>query len=231
VAGEPAGDVADGGRCWWERRLGGAVLVKVVADGGVAAGVAERTDFPEQLGDVAAAFLYSLAQVGLERVQLAGVRSLPAAIDQLLPGGGAGVALHGVPSPAQMAGDRADPVPLGEQFVHHLVVPAGPLGELPGRLRLRLRLRLGLRRLFGWPGIWPSRGFGFAQAGAVRGDAPLDGLGDNRRSTRSPFNFSSNTPITAQTSHPGPHPADRRRRGSYRHEMWLWREFRDRADQ
>jgi hypothetical protein len=40
MAGEPAGDVADGRRGRQERRLGGAALLKVGADGGVAAGVA-----------------------------------------------------------------------------------------------------------------------------------------------------------------------------------------------
>jgi hypothetical protein len=43
-----------------------------------------------------------------------GLRSLPAAIDQFLPGGGAGVALHGMPSLAQVPGDRADSMAVGE---------------------------------------------------------------------------------------------------------------------
>jgi hypothetical protein len=41
MAGEPTGDLADSRRSRRERRLGGAVLLKVVTDGGVAAGVAE----------------------------------------------------------------------------------------------------------------------------------------------------------------------------------------------
>ena len=64
MAGEPAGDLPD--TRWWrkERRRGGAVLVKVVTDGGVAAGVAERADLPEQPGDVAAAFVRALVADG-----------------------------------------------------------------------------------------------------------------------------------------------------------------------
>src|SRR5215472_11645528 len=135
MAGEPAGYLADSRWRGPERRFGRTVLVEVVTDNGVAAGVAQRADLAEQLGGVAAAFVCTLVQAGLERVQLAGPWCLPAAIDQLLPGGRAGVALHGVPSPAQVPGDRADPVPVGEQLVHHRVVPAGAFGELPGRLR------------------------------------------------------------------------------------------------
>ena len=176
MAGEPAADLPD--TRWWreERRCGEAVLVKGVTDGGIAAGVAERADLPEQPGYVAAAFRRALVQMGLERVQHAGARRLPAAIDKLLPGGGAGVALHGVPSPAQMPGDGPDPVPFSQQLVHHRVVPPGSLGELPGRFRLPL-----------WPGYWRGRrGFWFSrglglrsgQAGAVRGDAPFDRLGE-----------------------------------------------------
>jgi hypothetical protein len=59
------------GRAGGERRLGWRVLVKVVADGGVAAGVPARADLAVQLGEVAAAFLYAPVQVGLERVRLA----------------------------------------------------------------------------------------------------------------------------------------------------------------
>jgi hypothetical protein len=176
MAGEPAGDLADGRR-WWrrERCFGGAVLLEVGADGGVAAGVAQRLDLPEQLGNVAAAFVCALVQVGLERVQHAGTRGLPAAVDEFLPGLGVRVALHSVPSPAQMAGDRPHPVPFGQQFVHHRVVPAGSLGELPARLWLR-----DMRRLSSWLGSWSGNrpGGRFAQAGAVRGDAPLDRLGE-----------------------------------------------------
>jgi hypothetical protein len=76
--------------------------------------------------------------MGLERVQHAGARRLPAAIDKLLPGSGARVALHGVPSPAQMPGDGPDRLPVSQQLVHHRVVPPGSLGELPGRFRLPL---------------------------------------------------------------------------------------------
>ena len=150
MAGEPAGDLPDGRWRRRGRRCGGAVLLTVVADDGVAAVIAERAELPEQLGDVAAAFLAALAQMGLEGIQLAGTRCLPAAIDEFLPGGGAGVTLHGVLSPAQMPGDRPDPVPAGQQLVHHRVMPAGPPGELPGRLRLGLG---DWRWLCGRPGI------------------------------------------------------------------------------
>jgi hypothetical protein len=59
--------------------------------------------------------------------------------------------------------------------VHHRVVPAGSLGELPGQLRLG-----DLRRLCGCPGFWSAHrpGVRFAQAGAVRGGALLGRLGE-----------------------------------------------------
>jgi hypothetical protein len=60
MAGEPTGDLPDGRRRRCERRFAGAVLLKVVTDGRVAAGVAGRADLPEQLGGVAAAFLRAL---------------------------------------------------------------------------------------------------------------------------------------------------------------------------
>jgi hypothetical protein len=47
VAGEPAGDVADGGRGLRQWLFGGPVLVEVVADDGVAAGVAAFLDLPQ----------------------------------------------------------------------------------------------------------------------------------------------------------------------------------------
>jgi hypothetical protein len=76
-----------------------------------------------------------------------------------------------------MPGDHPDQLPFGEKFVHHRMVPACPLGELPSRLRLWLAdgrwlcrrpgIRSGCR-----PGLW------LAQAGAVRGGAPFDRLGE-----------------------------------------------------
>jgi len=59
--------------------------------------------------------------------------------------------------------------------VHHRVVPAGSLGELPGRLA-----HGNVRRLCGWPGFWSGNrpGVRFAQAGAVRGGAPPGRLGE-----------------------------------------------------
>jgi hypothetical protein len=72
VAGEPAGDVPDGGRGRRQRRLGGAALVEVVADDGVAAVLAELADLPEQLGAVAAALSGALVQGGLNESSLLG---------------------------------------------------------------------------------------------------------------------------------------------------------------
>jgi len=134
----------------------------------VAAGVAAFADLVEQPGSVAAALARALVQVGPERVQLAGTWSLPAPVCQLLPGGGAGVALDGVQAPAQVPGDLPQPALFGQQSVDQRVVAPGAVGVLPGRLR-----RGGRRLLVG-----SRRGTGFCQAGAVRGDAPLDGLGE-----------------------------------------------------
>ena len=113
MAGDPSGDVPDGRRGLRQRVLAGPVLVEVVADDGVAAGVAVLLDLPEELGAVAAALFGALAEVGLERVQLAGARLLPAPVSQFLPGGGACVALDGVQAPAQVAGDLPEPAPVG----------------------------------------------------------------------------------------------------------------------
>ncbi|MDQ1013483.1 hypothetical protein QFZ43_000032 [Streptomyces afghaniensis] len=73
-------------------------------------------------------------QVGLEWVELAGELTL-SALDHVLPAGGAGVSLDGVPSPAQVAGDVADAHALGEKVVDQCVVSARPLGEPAGRIR------------------------------------------------------------------------------------------------
>jgi hypothetical protein len=126
----------------------GAALVEVAADDGVAAGVAECFDLPEQLGAVAAALAGALVQVRLERVQLAGPRLLPAAVGEFLPGGGAGVALDGVQAPAQVPGDLPQAAALVQQVVHDRVVPPGPVCVLPGRLR-----PLGLCHSRGRPGF------------------------------------------------------------------------------
>jgi hypothetical protein len=58
-----------------------------------------------------------LVEVGLERVELARAGSLPAAVGELLPGGGAVEPLDGVQAPAQVAGDLAEPASLGAQLV------------------------------------------------------------------------------------------------------------------
>ena len=82
-------------------------------------------------------------EVGLERVELAGVLSRPAALGEFLPGGGAVVALDGVQAPAQVAGDLPQAAPLGAQGVDQLVLALGARGELPGRIRA-----------LGPPGAW-----------------------------------------------------------------------------
>jgi hypothetical protein len=114
-----------------------------------------------------------LAQVGLERVELARARSFPAAVGELLPGGGAVEPLDGVQAPAQVAGDLPQAAPFGAQPVDQLVVPPGALGVLPDgvRLRGRSRFRQGRTLLF-------CGGRGVGQAGAVGGNALLDGLGE-----------------------------------------------------
>ena len=78
-----------------------------------------------------------LVQVGLERVELAGPRSLPAAVGEFLPGGGAVEPLDGVQAPAQVAGDLAQAPPFGAQLVDQGVVPPGAFGVLPGGVGLR----------------------------------------------------------------------------------------------
>ena len=114
-----------------------------------------------------------LVQVGLERVEFAGARCLPPAVDEFLPGGGAVVTLDGVQPPAQVPGDLPQAAPLGPQGMDQGVVAPGALGELPGRLRCRLagrpcgrhRVASGLRGRLG-------------QAAAVGGDALPGGLGE-----------------------------------------------------
>ena len=116
----------------------------------------------------------ALVEVGLERVELARLLGLPAAVDELLPGSGAVVALDRVQAPAQVAGDLPQPAPLGPQRVDQLVLAAGGLGELPGRLRPP-----GVRRACGFRVWLVAAGAGrLGQAGAVGGDALLDRLGE-----------------------------------------------------
>ncbi|MER6075973.1 hypothetical protein ABT187_45980 [Streptomyces sp. NPDC001817] len=77
----------------------------------------------------------ALCQVGLEWVESAGELAL-AALDHVLPTGGAGVSLDGVASPAQVAGGVADLHALVEEFVDEGMMGAGPFGEPSGRIRL-----------------------------------------------------------------------------------------------
>jgi hypothetical protein len=98
--------------------------------------VAEGLDLVEQAADAAVGAVGVLAEVGLERVELARARSLPAAVGELLPGRGAVEPLDGVQAPAQVAGDLPQSSPLGAQPVDQRVVPPGALGVLPGGVRL-----------------------------------------------------------------------------------------------
>ena len=116
VAGEPVRDVADGRRGRRQRRSGGLVPGEVVADDGIAAVVAECPDLVEEPGHAAVTAAVVLVEVWLERVELAGTRSLPASVDEFLPGRGAVVALDGVLSPAQVPGDLPDAASLGPQL-------------------------------------------------------------------------------------------------------------------
>jgi hypothetical protein len=126
----------------------------------------------EQAPDAAVGAVGVLVEVGLERVELAGARTLPAAVDEFLPGRGAVESLDGVQAPAQVAGDLAEPAPFGAQPVDQGVVPLGALGVLPVGARLFwFRQR---RALFSQGG----QGRGIGQAGAVGGGALLDGLGE-----------------------------------------------------
>jgi hypothetical protein len=118
-------NVADGGRGRGQRFPGGAVPAEAVADDGVAAVAAEGLDFEEQAPDAAAGAVGVLAGVGLERVELAGARSLPAAAGEFLPGRGAVEPLDGVQAPAQVPGDLPQSSPFGAQLADQLVVPAG----------------------------------------------------------------------------------------------------------
>jgi hypothetical protein len=93
------------------------VLVEVVADDGVAAVVASGLDLVEQAADAAAGAVVVLVEVGLERVELARARSLPAAVDEFLPGRGPVEPLDGVQAPAQVAGDLPQAAPFGAQPV------------------------------------------------------------------------------------------------------------------
>jgi hypothetical protein len=171
AAAEPVGDVPDGRRGLAERCLLRAGAVEVAADDGVAAVVAEGLDLVEQAGEAAVAAVGVPVQVGLERVELAGSLCRPAALGEFLPGGGAVVALDGVQSPAKVAGDLPQPAPFGAQRVDQLVLAPGALGEPPGRVRAR-----GIRRGRGI--VFRSGEDGLGQAGAVGGDALLDGLGE-----------------------------------------------------
>jgi hypothetical protein len=100
---------------------------EVVADDGVAAGLAEGLDLEEQAPDAAAAAVGVLVQVGLVGVEFAGARSLPAAVGEFLPGHSAVEPLDGVQAPAQVAGDLPQAPPFGAQPVDQGMVPAGAL--------------------------------------------------------------------------------------------------------
>ena len=77
-------------------------------------------------------------------------------------------------APAQVPGDLAEPPPVGQQAVHDCVVAPGAVGVLARWLwpRAGSRFRRQHRLLSGG-----GHGTGFREAGAVRGDAPPDRLG------------------------------------------------------
>ncbi|MET8979388.1 hypothetical protein ABZX85_27670 [Streptomyces sp. NPDC004539] len=122
----------------------------------------------------------ALRQVGLERVEFAGLLAL-SAFDHVLPAGGAGVPLDGVPSPAQVPGDLPEPQSLGEQVVDERMMCPGAFGEFSGRLVV-----LAGRRVRGLPRGFDlgRRGGKVAKAGAMGGDRLLDRVGEVVRSDR-----------------------------------------------
>jgi hypothetical protein len=195
AAAEPARDVADGGRGRRKRFPGWAVPAEVAADDGVAAVVAEGLDLKEQAPDAAAGAVGVPVEVGLERVELAGARSLPAAVDEFLPGRGAVEPLDGVQAPAQVTGDLAEPPPFGAQLVDQGVVPLGALGVLPVGVRLpgTFRFRQGRGIVLG----------GGQRAGAL---ARPGRSGGRRRTSRQPWPGSA---TSGTGRRPGPPPAPR----------------------
>ena len=107
-------------------------------------------------------------------------RSLPASVDEFLPGRGAVEPLDGVQAPAQLAGDLPQSSPFGAQPVDQRVVPPGALGVLPGGARLpgdlrfrqgrALLLRGGRRRRLGQAERWAATHFSTALERQRQGD-------------------------------------------------------------
>jgi hypothetical protein len=120
------------------------------------------------------ALVGALVEVGLELVELAGERLLPAAVGKLLPGRGAVVALDGVQAPAEVTGDLPQAAALGPQRADQFVLAAYGLGELPRRVWRPGVCWRRVRR----PDVVGGRRGGLGQAGAAGGDALLDGLGE-----------------------------------------------------
>jgi len=108
---DPAGEVA-GFRQAWDGGRGGAGLAErenVVAGGAVSARLAALFELGVQLADVGAAFVPPLVQVGFAVVQ--GRRaSVPDRGEQLVDGGGAVEAAHGLLGQAGLAHDGLDAV-------------------------------------------------------------------------------------------------------------------------
>jgi hypothetical protein len=192
AAGEPVRDVADGGRGRRQRLPGGAVPGEVVADDGVAAVVAEGLDLVEQAPDAAAGAVGVLAEVGLERVELARARSLPAAVDELLPGRGAVESLDGVQAPAQVTGDLPQAAPFS--------AASGPVRGAAGCARRTSRWGQAARcpLVPAWPGP--------ALAGRAEAAARPGRSGGRRRTSRRPWRGSA---TGGTCRRPGPRPAPR----------------------
>ena len=132
VAGDPAGDLPDGGRD--RHRLGrnsaGAQRMQVGADGLEAAAITEFGDLAGHLHRVDAAGGEPLLRVRLVRVEQAiAPRARP--VQQLLHGGGPREAAYRLALQAQLAGDHRDRPAGGEQVVHRGPALPGPSRQPP----------------------------------------------------------------------------------------------------
>jgi len=126
MAGEPAGHLTNGR--WSQRRFGGCLAGREsaggpVPQGGVADVDSPLVEFALEVFDHHVAGLPPLPQVVGVRVEDAGA-AWPDG-DLVLPAGGAGIPLHGVPSPAKPVCDRADAYPRIEQVMDLVPTDAG----------------------------------------------------------------------------------------------------------
>jgi hypothetical protein len=178
VAGDPAGDLADGARGGRQfgRGGGGAQWLKIAADGAAASAISPFAEFGEESGGVGDPVLVdALVEVRDEFVE--GSTAPAWAVDELLGAGRVAVFSHGLAVHAQVLGDGGD----RQAFVGQLVdtgvsFSSADVGDGAGRfLGRRLVRRRGHRR---WVrgGISSLRGgaeVGFDQVSAVRTDSLL----------------------------------------------------------